>query len=578
MKKFIWAWIFAGISAFAATEGELKDASGARVIQYVVEAPEGAEARAGERDPSKQLGLFLCFPEHDRPVGDELYPVREALKRQGQLDGYVLLAGGPRERKFGPKDHEPIQKLIAWALKTYPINPRRVYMYGKGEGGKISGEFSMLYPNLTAGSISYSWGWWRMTPELTEPLNAAKTMPEVYMVLGLRDLSYHLTNVRDAYSRSFAKGYHIIFREFAGLGARTYHQPSNDDAIAWATRLRHKTMPLSAEEKALLEKAQKSPVAHGGRFPALSVVGGAPAGVVLRGLLASPDAAVRTAAARTAQDAIFDEETMTAVGRAAMDKSTAVRREALRALAVHANWRSAAAQQALIDLTLVPGRAVDADDRLTAADGIAYALRLQITGRRQDPALFTALVKLLTDSDERLRTMANNVLAPIRDAEYRGDLTRKENKEPAGGWEAWLQRTTADALDYFADYSTCVGAKEGAVVTYCKGGGYLTGRYPGTGAEMELKPAEALRLTVEAAQAGYVPAQAMAGMLFAIGKGTPQDLAQARDWWQKAADAGHKLAARNLSAVYRGGAGVPADPKLSQKYLEQYVKSSAGGE
>ena len=64
----------------------------------------------------------------------------------------------------------------------------------------------------------------------------------------------------------------------------------------------------------------------------------------------------------------------------------------------------------------------------------------------------------------------------------------------------------------------------------------------------------------------------------AIGKGTQQDLVQARDWWQKAADAGHRLAARNLSAVYRGGAGVPADPKLSQKYLEQYVKSSSGGE
>jgi hypothetical protein len=575
--RLIWAGMLA-CAAYAATEAELKDANGARIISYVVEAPEGAESRAGETDPAKQLGLFLCFPEHDRPVGDELYPVREALQRQGLLDGYVLLAGGPQERKFGPKDHEPIQKLIAWALKTYPINPRRVYMYGKGEGGKISGEFSMLYPKLTAGSISYSWGWWRMTPELETPLNAAQTMPEVYMVLGLRDLSYHLTNVRDAYSRTFAKGYHIIFREFADLGARTYHQPSNDDAVAWATRLRHKTMPLSGGEKVMIETVEKSPVARGGRFPALSIVGGAPAGVVLRKLLASPDAAVRTAAARTAQDAIYDEDTMTAVGRAALDKSPTVRREALRALALHANWRSAATQQALIDLALVPGRAMDADDRLTAADGIVFALRLQINGRRQDPALFTALVKLLTDSDERLRTMANNALAPIRDADYRGDLARKENKEPEGGWDAWLHRTTADALDYFSDYSACPGAKDEAVLQYCQGGGYLTGRYPATGAAMEQNPAEALRLTVAAAQTGYVPAQAMAGMLYAIGKGTQQDLVQARDWWQKAADAGHKLAARNLSAVYRGGAGVPADPKLSQKYLEQYVKSSSGGE
>ena len=41
MKKFIWAWVLAGVPALAAAEGELKDAGGARIIQYVVEAPEG---------------------------------------------------------------------------------------------------------------------------------------------------------------------------------------------------------------------------------------------------------------------------------------------------------------------------------------------------------------------------------------------------------------------------------------------------------------------------------------------------------------------------------------------------------
>ena len=45
-----------------------------------------------------------------------------------------------------------------------------------------------------------------------------------------------------------AKGYHVIYREFEELGARTYHPPSNDDAIAWATKLRNKNVALSAEE------------------------------------------------------------------------------------------------------------------------------------------------------------------------------------------------------------------------------------------------------------------------------------------------------------------------------------------
>ena len=66
--------------------------------------------------------------------------------RLGLRDGYVLLAGGRRPRSSGPTI-KPIEKLIAWAKKTYPINPRRVYMFGKGEGGKISAEFTMTHPN-----------------------------------------------------------------------------------------------------------------------------------------------------------------------------------------------------------------------------------------------------------------------------------------------------------------------------------------------------------------------------------------------------------------------------------------------
>jgi TPR repeat protein len=518
---------------FATQEAELKDASGTTIIKYVVEAPANA-ASLKTTDPTKQLGLFLCFPEHDRPVGDEILPVREALKRQGVLDQFVLVAGGPQERKFGPKDHEPIQKLLAWALKTYPINPRRVYMYGKGEGSNISGQFSMMYPNLTAASIGYSWGWWKFQPELDKPLNAAKTMPEIYLVLGLRDLSYHLTNVRDVYARTQAKGYHIIYREFSELGARTYHQPSNDDAIAWASRLRHKTLPLSADEKALLKNVR----VVNGRFPALSVVGGAPAGAELRKLLASSDAATRAAAARTAYDAIYDEETMTAVGKAATDSSPIVRREALRALALHANWRSAAAQQALIELAVSETNAVEADDRVSAADGIIYAARLQVNGVKQDAPLFGALISLLNDKDERLRTMASNFLSQVRDPEFRGDMTRKENKEPEGGWPAWLARTTEQSLGYFADYRTCGSVKEAAAVKFCEGETHLA-----------RNPAEAFRLTLEAAQAGYVPAQAMAGMMYAIAKGTEQNLPEARIWFQKATDGGHKLAPAQLAQV-----------------------------
>lgn len=530
--------------AFGAEERELKDDAGKTIIRYVAEAPE---------KPAGQLGLFLCFPEHDRPTGDEIYPVREALRRQGLLDQYVVIAGHPQGQKFGPMDHEPIQKLLAWALKTYPINPRRVYMYGKGEGGKISGEMAMAYPHLVAAAISYSWTWWKMPAEIDKAIDPEK-FPQFYMVLGRRDLAHHLTNVRDGYSRVQAKGVKVIYREFDELGARTYHPVSNDEAIGWAVRLRNRTLPLSGAEKAILAKA---PVMRNGYFPELAMVGDAGA---VEKLFASKDAAVRAAAARTCAEVNLGEGTMGALAVLATDASAVVRAEAIRTLGVNANWRSAAAQRALIQLTET---GVEQADRVGAADGLVNAVRLQVKGVRQDPEVFRALVGLLTGKDEELRTMAANTLAQIRDAEFRGDIGRPEKKAPEGGWETWLAAITAKNAGYWKDYAGCAGAT-GAAATYCKGEPLL-----------RTKPSEGFALTLQAAEAGHVPAQAMAGMLYAIGKGTAQNFQEAAKWWMKAAEAGHGLAATNASMVFKGS-GAKADAETVAKLTKQAAEFAKG--
>src|SRR5947208_8541787 len=271
----------------AAQKSELKDDTGKTVIKYVIEVPTGI-APAGVIDPAKQVGLILCSQDHDTPTGNYLFPVRQSLLRQGLLDRYVLLAPAPQGRKFGPDDHQPIEKLIAWAKQNYPINPRRVYMYGKGEGSKISMEFTMMHPGLVTAAIGYSWGAWLMPSELKAPLDFANRAPEIYLTLGRRDLANHLSCVRDAYQRLQAKGYHFIYREFDELGDRTYHPPSNDDALAWATRLRNKNIEPSPEEAKLLKAFGGAPPAPiGGYYPSLALVGGAPAGAVLRKLFES---------------------------------------------------------------------------------------------------------------------------------------------------------------------------------------------------------------------------------------------------------------------------------------------------
>lgn len=552
------AGVATGVAATPPTE--LKDAAGKTIIQYVVEPPDRV-APPSTTDPARQLGLFLCFPEHDRPVDDEIYPVREALNRLGLRDGYVLLAGGPQSRKFGPADHEPIGKLIEWAKKTYPINPRRVYAYGKGEGGKISGELSTLHPDVIAASISYSWTWWKMPVETNTAIDPLKEAPGIYMVLGLRDLSHHLTNVRDGYSRVHAKGYRAIYREIADLGARTFHPASNDDAIQWATRLRNKNLPLSAAERKLVS-ASAPRVGAQGYFDELALVGGAAAGEALQKLLASADARVRLAAARTFAYGSFDEPAVSALGARLHDAGRPVRRAAASALAMLANWRSEAAQRALSNFVQAdPAKAVEAADRVNAAAALVEAARFQIKGVQQDAGLFQALVAMLEDKDEEIRTIAGNALMPIRDPGFRGDAGRPERKAPEGGWPAWLKEVTGRAAGYRRHYAACTQQQAepqtAAAALFCQGGKLL-----------DSNPAKAFELTKQAAELGHHGAEAMAGIMYVVGKGVEQNNPEGARWLAKAADAGDQLAATNAWMLYAGSPGLSKNAALAERYLK----------
>jgi len=188
----------------AAEETELKDETGKVIVRYKIEVPPGI-APAGTTDPAKQVGLIFCLQEHGTPTGNDLFPVRESLRRLGLSNSYVLVAPHSQDGpgKFLAADHEPIKKLLAWAQKTYPINPRRVYMFGKGEGGKMSGEFTMTHPDLITAAITYSWGWWLMPSELDTPIDPVNSAPEFYMVVGLRDYSHHLATVRATFSSKY---------------------------------------------------------------------------------------------------------------------------------------------------------------------------------------------------------------------------------------------------------------------------------------------------------------------------------------------------------------------------------------
>ncbi len=200
------------------------------------------------------------------------------------------------------------------------------------------------------------------------------------------------------------------------------------------------------------------------------------------------------------------EATTTALGKLIADPSPEVRNAALRALASYAKWRSAAAQQVLIQRAT--DQSLDLDARLDAADGLAQAVKLQATGVQQDPPTFRVMVSLTSEKNEPLRAEALLALAPIRP--------------------------------------------------------YIVG-----GAVVNHNPAQAFQSTLQAAQRGYVPAEEVVGMMYAIGKGVQQDYHEAGKWFLTAAEAGNTRAAINYVGSLRSGMGnLRRDPELTARWAK----------
>jgi hypothetical protein len=547
----------------ALEENDLKDETGKVIVHYFVEAPANV-APAGTTDPSRQVGVIVCLQEHTEAPSADIYPVRMSLKRLGLSDSYLLLAvkaqaaGGG----LGAADIEPIRKLVAWAQKTYPVNPRRIYAFGKGSGGSMAGQLSTLHSDLFAASISYSWGWTNMLSELDEPIDMVNSAPELYLVLGMRDFTHHITTVRNTYELLRAKGYHVIYREFEELGDRAYHHPSNDDALMWATRLRNKTIPPSAEELSLLKafSGSKPPVPVSGYYPSLALVGGAQAGEVLQKLFQSSDEHIRLAAAETCNYGIYGEATTAALTKLIGDPSPQVRNAALRATASYASWRYQSAQQALIQRAT--DKSLDLDTRLDAADALGQAVKLQGAGVPQDPPMFRALVGLLgeREKNEPLHAAAYIALAPVRPYIIGGSGAGQF--PPDGGWEKWLDKITVEQQGDRIYYNVCPARGSGggtggqAVDLFCAGGDLVS-----------KNPAKAFQSTLQAAQAGYVPAQEVVGMMYAVGKGVRQDYHEAAKWFLTAAEAGNPRAAANYMGVGRSGLYNPrGDRELGERW------------
>ena len=70
-----------------------------------------------------------------------------------------------------------------------------------------------------------------------------------------------------------------------------------------------------------------------------------------------------------------------------------------------------------------------------------------------------------------------------------------------------------------------------------------------------------------AAEQGDATAQFNLALMYEIGKGVPQDYAQALKWYRKAAEQGNAKAQNNLALMYAKGQGVPQDYVQAHKWF-----------
>jgi TPR repeat protein len=165
----------------------------------------------------------------------------------------------------------------------------------------------------------------------------------------------------------------------------------------------------------------------------------------------------------------------------------------------------------------------------------------------------------VSNKNEPLQAVALLALAPIR--RYIVGGADEGQFPPEEGWEKWLQKITAQQAGDLTYYSVCGAAGHTdaePVDLFCAGG-----------ALVNKNPAQAFQSTLQAAQRGYVPAEEVVGMMYAIGKGVQQDYHEAGKWFLTAAEAGNTRAATNYVGSLRSGMGnLRRDPELSARWAK----------
>jgi hypothetical protein len=425
--------------------GDILDpATGEVIMRVAMQVPE-------KLPTEKHLGLLLLFHGYQGNEGNYIGLTVDALKRLALLDQYIVISGKSKGPGWTTEDDERVRRLMRWAKETYPIDGRRVFIFGSSNGAAFVGRFGSENSHLIAGVVGYC-GSYKFAKEDPKTERPAETKTEWYFVHGGKD---NPQNSRRACNELKAKGYRYIFRQMDGYGHTDIwdsrgHPDSKkadavrDDWLLWLHALRHKEIaPSTEEQKTLATLGERLKAAPNEQRAALLAeaarIGGAAGGKVVLEALAASDVELRLAAARTTARTLYGKDVVAALVRLLKDEAGAIREAAIQGLGTAANWRYPEAQAALVRLATGPDGALP--DRVRAVEALGRAARLPLLGNFEDGLLIWPLVLLLDDDNPQLREAAFAALGPhVEDSfDYKPALGPAERKAAVEKWKAWCQ-------------------------------------------------------------------------------------------------------------------------------------------
>ena len=435
-------------------KGEIKDPVKKDVIMRVaMQAP----SKLPER---KTLGLILLHHGFNGNENNYFGGAVDCAKRLGLSDQYVIIAGKSRGAGWAPADDEYVLRLTAWAKETYPIDPRRVYLWGSSNGAAFVGRFGWHHQDLYAAVVGYCGSY----NALSEPPACYKAKPgapgtpdlartEWYFVHGGDDSP---ENSKRACDELKAKGYRYVFRKLDGYGHtdiwdgnghpdKVLVDAVRDDWFLWMHALRHKEIAPSADEKKTLQAAAQKVKTDKSLVGEVARIGGAPGARVIRTAFDATDVEIRAAAAASAEKTLYGRDVVLELAALLKDKSDEVKAGAFDGLGTAANYRYAEAQELLI--RTARSKTGPAAERVQAVEGLARTLKLMLPGNFEDKAVLWTVVLLLDDDELQVRAAAFAALKDVKESYgYAPDLPTADRKAAVAKWRAWATQK-AGALD-----------------------------------------------------------------------------------------------------------------------------------